>query len=726
MHTPGPRLGRAFTPLLVLILIMVGQGASGQAAQSRIGSGTAAKSRIMVLHSYHQGYRWTDSISEGLSLALADREDIELGFYYLDSQRLPLARQAAALETFIAEEISFGGKPLALLCVDDDAFRFALDRRDGLFSGIELLYCGINFRAAYSEQELSAARGILESPDIRANLELIQSLFPAIENIAVISDASTTGRLNKRIFDREILQNGPLPAIIELTELEPEALQRALKALPERSIIVYLSYLLTPERRRLSVEQSLRIISEASAAPIMACWDFIIEAGALGGRVVSGRLMGEGAAALIRVLVDGEGPDRGSFYAPSIYEHLFHYEKLRQAGISVTALPKGSLVLGQPPPLPMSAILGILALAFIVILEGLTLALFVRSRRRLKEAEFNYRILSEHIPTVVYMVELGQPNRRSYISPKLKELFGWDEALWLHDQEGWNELIHPEDRERVLAAFEDADRKETPGGLEYRLKTPGASFIWVRSSWDYFLSPSGKRLALGIMSDINLAKERESALQKLVGERELLLREVHHRVKNNLQIVSSLLRLESGGMDPQRAEARALEDAERRVYAMALVHELLYLQDLFGAVELRAYIERLALAIFDQEDDELSIELPGEELVIPLDTAIPLGLICNEALVNIVKHAFPSGFEGKKTVRIGMRNDAGCATISIADNGIGLESRDRVRGLKETPSIGMTLIDVLSQQIKGSYSLEGQPDGGTVLNLRFPLPAEAR
>jgi two-component sensor histidine kinase len=178
-------------------------------------------------------------------------------------------------------------------------------------------------------------------------------------------------------------------------------------------------------------------------------------------------------------------------------------------------------------------------------------------------------------------------------------------------------------------------------------------------------------------------------------------------------------------MDPQRAEARALEDAERRVYAMALVHELLYLQDLFGAVELRAYIERLALAIFDQEDDGLSIELPGEELVIPLDTAIPLGLICNETLVNIVKNAFPPGFGGKKTVRISMRCDAGSASISIADNGIGLESRDRIRGIKETPSIGMTLIDVLSQQIKGSYSLESQPDGGTVLNLRFPLPAAA-
>jgi PAS domain S-box-containing protein len=679
----------------------------------------------MVLHSYHQGYRWTDSISDGLSLALADREDIELGFYYLDSQRLPLARQATALEAFMAEEMRFGGRPLALLCVDDDAFRFALDRRDGLFSGIELLYCGINFRDAYSQRELSAARGILESPDIRGNIELIPSLFPSVERIAVISDASTTGRLNKRIFDREIEKNGQLPAIIELEELEPEALHRELKGLPERSVILYLSYLLTPGGRRLSVDQSLRIISEASAAPIIACWDFIIEAGALGGRVVSGRLMGEGAAALIRDIVDGKGPDRGSFYAPAIYEYLFQYEELRKGGAATAALPEASRVLGRPAPLPMSAILGILALAFIVILEGATLVLLVRNKRRLKEAEFNYRILSEHIPTVVYMVELGQPNRRSYISPKLKELFGWDEALWLHDQQGWNELIHPHDRERVLAAFEDADRRETPGSLEYRIKTPGGSFVWVLSSWNYFISPSGKRLALGIMSDINVAKERESALQTLVGERELLLREVHHRVKNNLQIVSSLLRLESGGMDPQRAEARALEDAERRVYAMALVHELLYLQDLFGAVELRAYIERLALAIFDQEDDGLSIELPGEELVIPLDTAIPLGLICNETLVNIVKHAFPPGFGGKKTVRISMRCDAGNASISIADNGIGLESRDRIRGIKETPSIGMTLIDVLSQQIKGSYSLESQPDGGTVLNLRFPLPAAA-
>ncbi|HAE23463.1 MAG TPA: hypothetical protein DCG47_14255 [Spirochaetaceae bacterium] len=716
------RRQKALALALCFILFSPGSDASCQAAASHSVALTAAKSRILVLHSYHQGYRWTDSISEGLRLSLADRPDIELSYYYLDSQRMPLLQQAAALESFLADQLALGGRPLALLCIDDDAFRFVLDRRDGLFSGIELLYCGVNFKEAYSEAELAAARGILESPDIRANLTLIQTLFPASQTVAVISDASTTGRLNKRIFERELAINGAMPPIIDLSELEPEALQEALKELPERSVILYLSYLLTPSGRRMSVDQSLSIIREASGAPMVACWDFIIEAGALGGRVVSGRLMGEGAAALIRARVDGKDSSQGPRDSPAIYEHLFHYSQLIKAGIAPGKLPEGSLVLGRPESLPTPAILGILALAFIVLLEGLTLVLLMRNKRRLKEAEFNYRILSEHIPTVVYKVELGQPNRRSYISPRLKDLFGWNEALWLQDQQAWNELIHPEDRERVLAAFKAADREESPGGLEYRLKTPTGAFTWVQSSWNYFTSPSGKRLALGIMSDINLAKDRESALEKLVGERELLLREVHHRVKNNLQIVSSLLRLESGGMDPQRAEARALEDAERRVYAMALVHELLYLQDLFGAVELRAYIERLALAIFDQEDDELSIELPKEELVISLDTAIPLGLICNEAMANIVKHAFPPGFDGKKVVRIAMRSDHDSATISIADNGIGLNARERARGKNEAPSIGMTLIDVLSQQIKGSYSLESLPENGTILSLSFPIP----
>ncbi len=712
--------------LLFLYAFLAGDAASAQSAPSKDRLGAAAKSRILVLHSYHQGYRWTDSITEGLSLALADREDVELSFYYLDSQRLALAHHAVAVEAFLTDEVALGGRPFALLCVDDDAFRFALDRSDSLFAGVEILYCGINFSDAYGDSELEKARGILESPDIRANLELIRTLFPASQALAVLSDASTAGRLNKRIFDREYLKGGPLPNVIELTELEPEALGQALRDLPERTVILYLSYLLTPSGRRMSVAQSLSLIREASDAPIIACWDFIIEAGALGGRVVSGKLTGKSAAAVVQAAIDGQMTGKGPVHGSAIYEYVFRHEELRRVGLSAAKLPEGSRVLRQPTPLPKPAIAGLLALTFIVLLEGLTLALLARNKRRLKEAEFNYRILSEHIPTVVYMVELGQPNRRSYISPKLKELFGWDEKLWLEDHRGWNELIHPEDRERVLAAFAAADTAEQPGGLEYRLRTPAGPYAWVLSSWNYFTSPSGKRLALGIMTDINLAKERESALQKLLGERELLLREVHHRVKNNLQIVSSLLRLESGGMDPQRAEARALEDAERRVYAMALVHELLYLQDLFGAVELRAYIERLALAIFDQDDDELSVDLPGEELVIPLDTAIPMGLICNEALVNIVKHAFPAGFAGNKTVRIAMRREGDNATISITDNGVGLAARDRARGARETPSIGMTLVEVLSQQIKGSYSLKGLPEGGTELSLSFPIPSGAR
>jgi two-component sensor histidine kinase len=218
-------------------------------------------------------------------------------------------------------------------------------------------------------------------------------------------------------------------------------------------------------------------------------------------------------------------------------------------------------------------------------------------------------------------------------------------------------------------------------------------------------------------------------LHNALAERDTLLREVHHRVKNNFQIISSLLRLESATLDSGPA-IPALQNANRRVFAMSLVHELLYQEDLSGAIDLGHYLERLATALLGEAEGlQISLTVTGDRLEIPLDTAIPLGLVCNEALMNILRHAFPPEHRMNPQVDIRLERFEKAARLTIRDNGVGfgigsgsaIRSEDSGQKAQEgdTRSLGLTLMEALISQIDGTWSI--RQDGGTIVDLEFPV-----
>jgi two-component sensor histidine kinase len=235
---------------------------------------------------------------------------------------------------------------------------------------------------------------------------------------------------------------------------------------------------------------------------------------------------------------------------------------------------------------------------------------------------------------------------------------------------------------------------------------------------------------LGFIHDIDADVQREQSLHNALAERDTLLREVHHRVKNNFQIISSLLRLESTTLEAGPASL-ALENANRRVFAMSLVHELLYQEDLSGAVELGHYLERLATALLGEAEGlQISLSVEGDKLEIPLDTAVPLGLVCNEALMNILRHAFPPEHRENPQVEIRLERLHETARLTIRDNGVGFghgaeavsesqKSGQQTR-VGAPRSLGLTLMEALISQIDGTHTISH--DKGTRVVLEFPLP----
>lgn len=209
------------------------------------------------------------------------------------------------------------------------------------------------------------------------------------------------------------------------------------------------------------------------------------------------------------------------------------------------------------------------------------------------------------------------------------------------------------------------------------------------------------------------AREMEE-LRHSLRERDTLLREVHHRVKNNLQIISSMIRLQADGVSDPDASTAVLA-TQRRVTSIALVHEYLHRSDSLSRIRFDTYLESLSAHIIQHYRQELvhvSLETEIEPRALHIDEAIPCGLILSEALANSMRHAFPGGRRG--TVRVRFYSDDRSAVLEIGDDGDGGAPSDAdVSG-----GIGMMLMRALAEQLRGHLSVESAP-GGTLLRLRF-------
>jgi two-component sensor histidine kinase len=228
---------------------------------------------------------------------------------------------------------------------------------------------------------------------------------------------------------------------------------------------------------------------------------------------------------------------------------------------------------------------------------------------------------------------------------------------------------------------------------------------------------------LGVVSLTRLQEYGQAAERERVEEtfkaslqqKEVLLREVHHRIKNNLQIISSLLDIQASYVhDPPMAEM--FTDIQNRVLSMALIHETLYQSSDLGMVNFGVYIRSLAEQVFHSYNilaDRIALQVQANEVMLDTNQAIPCGLILNELLSNCLKHAFPDDRGGE--VSIELRSDASRrVTMIVRDTGIGLPAE---MDFRQTETIGLQLVCTLTEQLGGTLDLDR--DAGTAFRLSF-------
>jgi two-component sensor histidine kinase len=205
----------------------------------------------------------------------------------------------------------------------------------------------------------------------------------------------------------------------------------------------------------------------------------------------------------------------------------------------------------------------------------------------------------------------------------------------------------------------------------------------------------------------------------LLTEKEWLLREIHHRVKNNLQIGISLLNLQSYHIENEKAQS-AIRQSRNRMYAMSLLHQRLYQTVDLKTIDMPRYLADLIECIGDSYASEKNIDfrLDCSPLELDVEHALPVGLILNETITNSLKYAFPDRKNGFITIGLGTAGDD--IVLTIADDGVGMPPDLQLR---PNPSMGMQLIDVLVRQLEGTLEMSNR--GGLVVTIHFPIPASA-
>jgi PAS domain S-box-containing protein len=348
---------------------------------------------------------------------------------------------------------------------------------------------------------------------------------------------------------------------------------------------------------------------------------------------------------------------------------------------------------------------------------------------QLHSAEARYRTLVEEIPAVTFMAALDGGVQELYVSPQIEQLLGFTQKEWLENPILWYTQLHADDRDRWHREFARTCATGAHFLSEYRFLARDGSVVWVHGEAQMVRDAHGRPLFLqGVAFDITDRKnaeelllkandelerqvaERTAALAASLKEKEVLLKEVHHRVKNNLQLISTM----------HRSQARTLADPnvssffaamQDRLKSIADIHEHLYQADDLTHIDFAQYVRRLGSNLIRSFRPDVSLSIDVQDVFLDIDTAIRCGLIVNELLSNCLKYAFP---DEAGEIAISVQRDREHCVLTVRDDGIGFpEDLD----IDDTESLGLEIVTSQVDQLNGTIDLVRSP--GTTFTITF-------
>lgn len=595
-----------FSPLLGCILVLfsspavLAQTGNSRGPHVRDELFIVEKPRVLVLHSYHHGFTWTDNVSKGIDSVFSEYADvIEVCYEFMDVKRRYSPEYLSFFGGYLRRKYE-GRAPNLIICSDDHALQFLTESGSDFYPDIPVVFCAVNGYHPEVLQKRKNITGIIETIDIRSTLDIALELHPHTKRVITVTDKTLTG-MNLKTSAEAVYSNYEEDVdFIFLEHLTVDQLIEEINVLGEDAIVLAFLFSRDEKGRVFSHEVNLSLLAEGIHVPIYSVWEFYLGYGIVGGMLTRGSAHGREAARIALELLTGKSTDEFIVHSKPINRFMFDYTYLSKYGISPDRLPGQAVIINEP---------------------------------------FN-----------VYEEYKGE--------------------------------------------------------------------IWV------FLSGLLLLLIIILFLIMNIRKRRaaELGVKASLKEKELLIKDIHHRVKNNMAIVASMINLGNYQINAlQKRDSRRISDIlgniVSRVRILSQIYNFLYKIDESVRTVHSYYFFNELLALLQEayrQDKQISFDQSIDEDEIDIAQAIPFGLLINEIVTNSYKHAFKGMDFG--TIRFVYSAQNGRRMLIIGDNGCGLEDTDL--NSEAMNSLGFTLIQTLVSQINGTLEVDGK--NGCEIRISIP------
>ena len=420
-HNPGisSRWIWAITVSLALLWAFAGICAEAFAAYNE-----APKKRVLVLHSYYRGYKWTDDESAGIEGVLKNVIGAgNLHIEYMDTKKVFGDLYSQRLyEVYKLKYKNFRFD--AIITTDNNAFDFMRKYRDELFPGVPVIFCGVNYFQEADLKGLKSFTGVNEENDMKACIDLILKLHPNTRKIVFINEWTTTGQ---RVHEAFAKASRPFEKTLQFQLLEDvriEEILQSLRALPPDSVVLYTAFSRDKSGRLFEYNESVFLFTQNSPVPVYTTMEFNLGYGVVGGLIVTGYDQGEMAGRMALRILEGEGAETVPPVIQSPKHYTFDYEQLKAFNISQTELPKESVIVNLPQTLyfKYKKWIDLLIVTFVTLL--LIISILLVSIYRRKQAEKELKKSREQLRTLTWrLAEAGETERKS-VSRELHDQIG--------------------------------------------------------------------------------------------------------------------------------------------------------------------------------------------------------------------------------------------------------------------------------------------------------------
>jgi len=738
--------------------------------------------RVLVLHSYHHGFIWTDTLQKGIEETFKNAAvDTELSVEYLDSKRHPGPLLFDSLQKVYADKYARWPPDLIISC-DDDALVFLFQYRNALFPGVPVVFCGLNvddYDPAILQGRVGYT-GVVERLDLAGTLELILQMQPDVHQVAFIHDQTTSG-----LADRETIAALAPGYTDRLKFMYPdggtddgvgvseEELLVFLEELPSNSAVYFLGFFRDRFDTPLALNYIIPRISEVSPVPVYSHAEAFLGYGILGGKLLSAEVHGRSTAEKALRLLAGIPVEQTPVSVESSNRYMFDYRQLKRFDIAESSLPEDSRVLFQPSSFwerYRSAIVwGAIGLAVLLAFTGALLVNTMRRHRierRLAASEKQYRLLADHATDMISRHDAA--GVYLYASPACRLLLGYEPEELI----GRNayEFYHAEDLVTIRTNHDTIFKQPTLTTVSYRLRHKHGHYIWVESTC--------KSIGNAQMESIDeiIAVTRDITERKKVQEERLRM-EKHLLTVQRLESLGSL----TGGIahdfnnilmamlgnielvkDRVSADPKSLQRLERSMQggqrAAAIIRQMLVFSGnenfVFQPVDLNRLIESifelLQTAVHKRGSLDLQLERPLAQIEAD-ETQI------RQLLMNLIVNAAESYGEdggGAVTLSTGIADcdpdyladtepDVWLAYhqpfpagrfvfLEVEDTGAGMEPEKQRRLFEpffttkfQGRGLGLSAVLGIVRGHNGFIRVDSEAGQGTVIRVLFPALADA-